>query len=280
MISAIIPSYKNPLYMQICIESALRGRKSKDSEIIVILDGFVEMSRDVINEYNNRVTFIEIPDNRGMQTAINFGVYSANNEYILVVNDDNVFPDGWDSRLMDTIIDFDDKNVIITPNQIEPHEPGMFGFEVANYGTDPYHFELDKFIEEEPTYCKKTYTDDGELFPFVMRKWDFMVLGGLDTIYPSPFVCDWDFFMRLEMLNKRFIRDRNICFYHFGSRATKQRDDQEEKKSFKDGEITAYQVFEYKWGFRPYRDKDNSHVPHVADQAIRGIDFREKKNYE
>jgi glycosyltransferase involved in cell wall biosynthesis len=38
-------------------------------------------------------------ENQGLSVATNWGVYNATNDYILVVNDDNVFPKNWDIEL-------------------------------------------------------------------------------------------------------------------------------------------------------------------------------------
>ena len=37
------------------------------------------------------------------------------------------------------------------------------------------------------------------IFPFAMYKKDYMIVGGFDTMYKSPFICDWDFFLKLDL---------------------------------------------------------------------------------
>ena len=113
MISVIIPSYRNQKCLDICLESALRGQ-DKDNEIICILDGYPEESANVIEKYKNDVNFLPLPENKGMQYALNMGVYNASYDKVLIVNDDNVFPIDWDKILLE---DYND-NLILTPNQI------------------------------------------------------------------------------------------------------------------------------------------------------------------
>jgi len=48
MISLIIPTYRNPEFLDICLRSALEGQDNKN-EIIVIVDGFVEESKHILN---------------------------------------------------------------------------------------------------------------------------------------------------------------------------------------------------------------------------------------
>ena len=53
MISLIIPTYRNPKYLDICLRSAVGGRVNENNEIIVVVDGFVEESKEVLDKYKN-----------------------------------------------------------------------------------------------------------------------------------------------------------------------------------------------------------------------------------
>jgi glycosyltransferase involved in cell wall biosynthesis len=261
MISVIIPSYRNPKCLDICLKSALENQ-TYDNEIIVVIDGFVEETQHIIDEYSNRVSFIPLEQNSGMQYALNLGVYNSTNEWVLIVNDDNVFPKNWDTILEK---DFDDK-LIITPNQIE-RTPSIFNFVTLNFGgVDDFDFK--RYTDEEQTHRENTLTNDGEIFPFVMQKKYYMAVGGFDTIYGSPFICDWDFFLKLELIGCNFLRSRKLNFYHFGSMATKNGS---EGERFKESERDASETFVYKWGFNPFRTAENSHSP--KGNTIKGIRY-------
>ncbi len=261
MISVIIPSYRNPKCLDICLKSALENQKY-ENEIIVVIDGFVEETQHIIDEYNNRVSFIPLEQNSGMQYALNVGAYNANNEWILIVNDDNVFPKDWDAILEK---DFEDK-LIITPNQIE-RTPSIFNFVTIDFGgVDDFDFQ--RYTEEEQTHREDLLTEDGEIFPFIMQKKYYMAVGGFDTIYNSPFICDWDFFLKLELIGCNFLRSMKLNFYHFGSMATKNGS---EGERFKESEHDAAETFIYKWGFSPFRTKENSHSP--KGHTIKGIKY-------
>ena len=95
-ISVVIPSYRNPKCLDICLHSALENRKTTDNEIVVVVDGFAEESKHIVEKYFDKVNFIGLESNSGMQHALNVGVYNARSEWILIVNDDNVFPKDWD----------------------------------------------------------------------------------------------------------------------------------------------------------------------------------------
>lgn len=269
MISAIIPSYRNPKCLDICINSAIVNAHEQQ-EIIVIIDGFKEESQHIIDKYKGKVTFIILDTNAGMQHALNMGVYAATSEWVLIVNDDNVFPKDWDKTFLESTygkLPASNCSVCITPNQIE-RTPSIFNFITYDFGT-PDGFSLVHFNAIEPTYRQnRSEGNTGEIFPFFISKKNYMAVGGFDTVYDSPFVCDWDFFLKLELSGVFFCRMLGLNFYHFGSMATKNGN---ESDRFNAGEMNAAETFKYKWGFYPIRNEDNTHRP--KGSIINGIAY-------
>ena len=95
MISLIIPTYRNPEYLDICLKSAI-GNQVNKNEIIVAVDGFIEESKSVLDKYKSNIEILDLGENQGMQTALNLAVMNATNEIICVINDDNVLSKDWD----------------------------------------------------------------------------------------------------------------------------------------------------------------------------------------
>lgn len=270
MISVIVPSYKNPRCLGICIRSFIDTSDNPSNELICVIDGHVDMYQEIINSYktHTNIHFIKNTNNRGMPLSINMGVYYANHSHILIINDDNVFPKSWDSVLFQYI---EEDDLVISPNQIE-RNPSIFNFIQHDFG-DINNFDYKAFLEQEPLMRTDKLSDDGEIFPFFMSKKLFMAVGGFDVIYPSPFVCDWDFFLKLELIQTRFARTRAINFYHFGSVATKNSTNTNDAYKFSQSEQFASQVFYQKWGFQPYINRpSNSHKPtHL--KIVKGVSF-------
>ena len=194
MISIIIPTYRNPKYLDICLQSAIEQADSVN-EIIVAVDGFIEESQAVLDKYSSHISVLNLGQNQGMQMALNLGVMNASNETIFIVNDDNVFCSGFDTVIKDLL----GPKHVLTLNQIEPTGPGMFHFPVKDFGRNPEEFKYEEFIEFEKTLKEDKITLDGGIFPFAMSKKDYMIVGGFDTMYKSPFICDWDFFLKLDL---------------------------------------------------------------------------------
>ena len=263
MISLIIPTYRNPEMLDLCLKSAIEGQVNKN-QIIVSVDGYLEESKHVVEKYADDIQLLPFEQNQGMQTALNLGVYNATNEIICIINDDNVLSFGWDKVILDDL----KENQVLTINQIEPTGPGIFNFLVSDFGRTPSEFKYEDFLEYEKTISKDKLTPDGGIFPFAMWKKDYMIVGGFDTLYRSPFICDWDFFLKLDLNEKEFIRTHKAHFYHFGSSATKNG---KEGAAFKATEGPAANTFVYKWGTPPSLYTNNSHRP--KGQKIKGVNF-------
>jgi glycosyltransferase involved in cell wall biosynthesis len=253
MISVIIPTYRNPKYLDLCLESLLNGQTNVN-QIIVIVDGYVEESTAILQKYNG-IEVIELQENKGMQAAINMGVWNATSEKILIINDDNVFPKNWDTRIEEQY----HPNTIMTINQIEPTGPGMFNFPVVDCGRTVETFDMEKFLTEEQTLSKNLITNDGNIFPFLINKKWFMAVGGFDTWYNSPNLCDWDFFLKLQLIPTiGYARMHHVHLYHFGSVSTKKN---AESAVFIEREQFAFEQYTYKWGFSPYNGINNTKLP-------------------
>ena len=264
MISLIIPSYRNADYLDICLQSAIEQQENKN-EIIVAIDGFIEESQHVLDKYKDDIKVLDLGENQGMQTALNLAVMNANNEKIFIINDDNVLCSGWDTAIEYSL----NENSVLTLNQIEPTGPGIFQFPVKDFGRNPKEFDYEAFIKYEKTIKRDSLTLDGGIFPFAMYKKDYMIVGGFDTMYKSPFICDWDFFLKLDLNGIGFTRTHQAHLYHFGSTATKNR---KEGEKFRATEGPAAQVFMYKWGIPPQIFDNLSHNP-KNDKIIKGIKY-------
>ena len=71
MISVIIPTYKEPEVLDICLKSAIEGQGHKN-EIIVVVDGFYDLNKDVLEKYKNDISILNLPTNMGLIRATNF----------------------------------------------------------------------------------------------------------------------------------------------------------------------------------------------------------------
>ena len=240
MISVIVPTYKEPEYLDLCLRSIFEGQ-SNENEIIVVVDGFYELNKHVLDKYP-KVSVLDLGYNQGLSIATNWGVYNASHPWVLVVNDDNVFPKDWDMKLLKDA----KKGVVLSPNQIEPN-PSMFRqFHIKDLGKSPESFDLLTFWEYESKLHKKSVEPTGCTLPFLMAKQDFLAVGGWDEMFPSPHVVDWDFFLKCEYVGFTMNRTYDAQFYHFSGAATRKTSEQSAESTRK--EQLAHEFFTVKWG--------------------------------
>jgi len=271
-ITLIIPLYKNPEYFDICIKSAIENKVIPNTEIIAVVDGYYEEYKEIIEtKCGDQISSIVLHENMGLPSALNYGVWAADGDTIVVINEDNVLPREWDKIIMDNcVLD----NTVYTINQIEPSS-GIYNFHEKDFGKTHDVFDYQGFLDyEESIRENKVEYIGGGILPFVMSKKHYLTVGGWDTFYDSPFVVDWDFFLKLEMLGLFTARMFQMHIYHFISKSTKKRDTKDlmEEHQFNTGEQQAFKQFEYKWGFNAFRDqRTNSHKP--KNKLIRGIKY-------
>lgn len=108
MLSAIIPSYKDPSLHK-TIKSILDNAKG-EVEVIVVLDGYWTQVDD-----DPRVKVLHLGRNRGMRGAINAGVAIAKGEYLMRTDEHCSFAKGFDKEIIDNMED----NWIVTPTRYE-----------------------------------------------------------------------------------------------------------------------------------------------------------------
>jgi len=235
-ISVIIPTYKSPEALNLCLQSCIEGQQNKN-QIIVVVDGFYDINKDVLEKWSEHIDVLTLEENAGLCRGTNLGVYNSQYDKILIVNDDNVFPKNWDVNLLSKWED----GVVISPNQIEPYKSIFKQFNIKDLGTDPKTFDLKQFWDYEKEVSEDKTDETGSTLPIFMNKYDYLRLGGWDENYEAGMVADWDFFLKCTMSELKMVRVYNCHFYHFASVSVNgdKRQQAEEK---------GHQYAKYKWG--------------------------------
>jgi GT2 family glycosyltransferase len=236
MISVIIPTYQSPELLDLCLQSAIEGQKNQN-QIIVVVDGYYDINKNVLEKYSNHIDILDLTENVGLCRGTNLGVYNAKYEPILIVNDDNVFPMGWDEKLINKY----QPGWVFAPNQIEPN-PSMFPqFHIKNLGLTSKEFNLKTFQEYEQTLSVDKTEFNGSTLPIFMSKTDYLTVGGWDENYPMGLVSDWDFFLKCNKAGFNMVRTYHTHFYHFASMSVNGEKRQK-------AEHEAHMWAAYKWG--------------------------------
>lgn len=274
MLSVVIPAYKSPDHLKICIDSLLMGlRHQQRVQVILVFDGHSDLYDGVI-PHSDCIEIIDLPVNKGMAYAINVGVSAALYKNVLIINEDNVFPMQWDVPLIhDLCIGNTSNDTCFTINQIEP---GKSIYDFINYdlGKTPKEFNYHEFIKYEQSKrapngpnLYKIHDYGGGVFPFLVNKKHFMMVGGFDTLYPNAYIVDWDFFLKLELAGVQLHKYNGIALYHFVGSS-----ESEIEIKRREQEVLSAKTYLYKWGHMPIRNKiTNSHIP--KNTLLKGIQY-------
>jgi len=92
-ISVIMPTYNGDKYISKAIESVL-GQTFSDIEFIIINDGSIDDSLEIIKEYSlkdKRIIILNNEINLGIQKSLNRGLHAAQGKYIARIDADDVW---------------------------------------------------------------------------------------------------------------------------------------------------------------------------------------------
>ncbi len=122
-VSIIVPVYNTQKYLEKCLDS-LVNQTMKDIEIIVVNDGSIDHSEDIIKKYEeNYPTMIKYfkKNNGGLSDSRNFGVKKATGKYLAFVDSDDYI----DINLFSNLEEYIKKDVeLIKYKTIKIYEDG------------------------------------------------------------------------------------------------------------------------------------------------------------
>lgn len=95
-ISIIIPAYNVAKYIESCLDSI---NKNDNIEIIVVNDGSVDKTKDLVEKYKDISLFNN--SNHGVSYSRNFGITKATGDYIMFVDSDDILKE----KSLDYILD-------------------------------------------------------------------------------------------------------------------------------------------------------------------------------
>jgi glycosyltransferase involved in cell wall biosynthesis len=238
--SIVIPTYKSYKYLNLCLESILYSATFTDVnfQVIVACDGtyeeFVKPNIPSSIRTDKRFMFLDLPK-YGMAKCINYGVYMSTYDNILILNDDNVCHKEMFTKLkFVTENQYFGVNLVSFP-QIEPRDSIFNHFMIKNLGEDDKSFQMSEFLSM--SFSSNEVIDYLGTFPFMIKRSEFMRVNGFDIDYPSPFVVDWDFFVKVNSIKLY----KGLYFYHFSSKSSAS-------PEVKETEKYGHEYFKFKWG--------------------------------
>lgn len=105
MISVVIPLFNKQDSIESTITSVL-GQSYRDFELIIVNDGSTDRSADIVRQYDDpRIKLLE-KRNGGVSSARNEGIKSAESEYVVFLDGDDLWEPGFLEEISRMIEDF------------------------------------------------------------------------------------------------------------------------------------------------------------------------------
>ncbi|MFI8378139.1 glycosyltransferase [Leeuwenhoekiella sp. NPDC079379] len=102
--SIIVPVYNRPQEVQELLQSLRTQTFTKPFEIVIVEDGSIETSEDVIEEYSDLNIAYFIKENTGPGDSRNYAMQRATGNYFLILDSDCVLPERYLKRVEDNLI--------------------------------------------------------------------------------------------------------------------------------------------------------------------------------
>lgn len=120
-ISVIIPNYNGDKFIRECLNGVFNQTYS-DYEVIVVDNGSMDQSIDIIiNEYPN-VKLIPLQDNLGISGGLNFGIKKAEGDFIALLHMDAVPAPNWLEEML-AVMEKDQNIFSVTPLILKKDKP-------------------------------------------------------------------------------------------------------------------------------------------------------------
>jgi GT2 family glycosyltransferase len=218
MLSIIVLGYNNfEKYTLPCLNS-LMAQLTENTELILVEnqspDGSDKLAFDYA-QHNNRLTFIQSPINAGFAGGMNLGAREAKGDWLLLTNNDTIFPPSAIQRLLAVL-------------QAQEKDIGAVGLLTNQAGNGQHLNFTNASLQETISFGEKLHTlatglvfpaDRLDFFCVAIRKACWEELNGLDTGYGRGYYEDFDFSLRATAKGWKQVITEDVFVLHVGSGA-------------------------------------------------------------
>lgn len=146
-ISIILPSYNYEKYIQKAINSVI-NQSFSNWELIIIDDGSVDNSIDLIKQYDDKRISLYLQKNLGVSSTLNKGISLSNSKYICFLDaDDKYHPDKLKFQLEKIKSGYD-----IVTTMVEPIDENGLRSELNHFQQSWNNFDKTKIFNKDVVY--------------------------------------------------------------------------------------------------------------------------------
>jgi GT2 family glycosyltransferase len=261
--SIIIVTYNNLPLTRLCLESVARNTDYPNYEVIVVDNNSSDGTQDYLKslaEKRKDLKLILNETNNGFAKANNQGIQQSSGDYLVLLNNDTVVPQGWLSSLL---------------RHLEDREVGLVG-PVTNFVGNEAKIDVAYRAWAEMEAFAQDYTlgKQGQaadiyllaMFCVAMRREVFDEIGPLDERFGIGMFEDDDYSMRVRRAGYRIVCAADAFIHHFGQAAF--------GKLIRSGDYDRIfdenrRKFEEKWGvkWKPHQHAQLEFKPHQRTGA-------------
>jgi len=102
-LSVVILNYNVKFFLDQCIRSVQKALRNIQAEIIVVDNGSVDGSRELVAKEFPELKYIYCVDNSGFSVGNNRGVKQAKGKYLCILNPDTIVAESTFEKLLDFV---------------------------------------------------------------------------------------------------------------------------------------------------------------------------------
>ncbi len=213
MISIVIPNYNGKEFLYSCINSIMNQTLIAD-EIIIVDNNSTDGSLEYIKNNYPMVKLIELEKNYGFSKAVNVGIKTSKNPYVVLLNNDTVAEEDWLENLYNCIAQ--KENVFSCSSKMLR----LDNKEIIDDAGDGYTL-LGWSVKHGDGKDSKLYNSDREIFSScagaaIYRKSIFEEIGYFDESF-FAYLEDLDICYRARIYGYKCFFASKAIIYHKGS---------------------------------------------------------------
>jgi GT2 family glycosyltransferase len=222
LISVIIPNWNGAAFLGECLRSLFaQQRSSFDLETIVIDNGSVDGSWELLQHDYPQVIVIANAQNVGFTQAVNQGVERAAGAWILLLNNDTIMMPGSLSALYEFLVSAPAAVAGVQPLLLRASDPRLI--DSAGIAIAPHFRARDNLHGAPASLAPQTHSEIWGVCAAcaLIRKAAVLAAGGFDPDY----FADWDdvdFCLRARWLGYRFVLIPEVQVLHHRSPSQKR----------------------------------------------------------
>lgn len=246
-VAIIIPTWNNPSYLQQCVGSIIMNTMTEDLFHIYIVNNGLKEHVEIFKD-NPKITVLQQSKNLGWEGGLKAGIQASKEPYVMLMNDDTVILSHqrlWLNSLLEHFVYKEVAAVGPTSNVVMGQQ------------------NIFSPLRESVVRAKFLIG-----FCLLVKRTDLEAAGGIDDTLPGG--DDLDLSIRLRMLGKKLLINRDVFVWHHGFK-TGTRVHGNEWNSAEMVERTNHALIR-KHGLRPFLDLWN---PYSTDGSWVGVEDSE-----